>query len=167
MARIQLKRKPKRKIRIKRRETPHRVTAVLARMRKRGESLSQAARAEHSTPRTVKKFVGEQLRRSASGRYSPTRSDRLKREIYVFGADGYEPVTVGSSKQAKLASEHLIAIDRFLRTYATEWLTPFRGKRIGGIELLTDPSRIREFADADLVKLDGLYRDQRGRGRRK
>jgi len=66
MRRIRTKKKSKR-IRIKRRGVPHRVTAVLARMRKRGESLSQAARAEHSTPRTVKKFVGEQLRRSASG----------------------------------------------------------------------------------------------------
>lgn len=164
---IRIKKKPKRKIRIKRRGIPHRVTAVLARMRKRGESLSQAARAEHSTPRTVKKFVGEQLRRSASGRYSATSSDRLKREINVFGVDGYEPVTVGSSRQAQLASQHLIAINRFLRTGDTEQLKRFRGKRIGGIGLLTDPKRIREFAEADLVKLDGLYRDQRNHGHRK
>src|SRR5665213_1264436 len=96
---IRIKKKPKRKIRIKRRTVPHRVAAVLARMRKRGESLSQAARAEHSTPRTVRKFVGQHLRRSASGRYSATTTDRLKREINVLGATGYEPVTVGSSKQ--------------------------------------------------------------------
>lgn len=140
---------------------------MLARMRKRGESLSKAARAEHSTPRTVRKFVGKQLRRSGSGRYSATSSDRLKREINVFGADGYEPVTVGSSKHAQLASRHLIAINTFLRTGDTKQLKPFRGKRIGGIELLTDPKRIREFAEADLVKLDGLYRDQRGHGGRR
>jgi hypothetical protein len=167
MARIRIKKKPKRKIRIKRPDVPHRVTAVLARMRKRGESLSQAARAEHSTPRTVKKFVGEQLRRSASGRYSPTSSDRLKREINVFGANGYEPVTVSTSKQAQLASGHLIAVNRFLRTGDTEHLKPFRGKRIAGVGLLTDPKRLREFAEADLVKLDGLYRDNRVHGRRK
>lgn len=96
-----------------------------------------------------------------------TEADRLKREINVFGVDGYEPVTVHSSKQAQLASEHLIAINRFLRTGDIEWLKPFKDKRVGGIELLTDPKRIREFAEADLVKLDGLYRDQRGHGRRK
>src|SRR5690348_5295259 len=105
MRKIRIKKKSKR-IRIKRRVIPHRVAAVLARMRRRGESLSQAARAEHSSPRTVKKFVGKQLRRSASGRYSLTRGDRLKREISVFGTDGYEPVTVSSSKQARFASEH-------------------------------------------------------------
>ena len=67
----------------------------------------------------------------------------------MFGAEGYEPVTVGSSKQAQLASQHLIAINRFLRTGDTKRLKRFRGKRIGGIELLTDPKRIREFAEAD------------------
>ena len=144
-----------------------RALAVLARMRSRGESLSKAARALRTTPRTVRKLVGSQLRRSASGRYSPTSSDRLKREIFVFGNDGYEPVTVHSSKRAQLASEHLIAINRFLRTGDTEWLKPFQQKRISGVELLTDPDRIREFAEADLVKLDGLYRDQRGQGYRK
>jgi hypothetical protein len=136
-------------------------------MRKKGESLSKAARALHTTPRTVRKLLGSQLRRSASGRYSPTRSDRLKREINVFGTEGYEPVTVGSSKQAQLVSEHLIAINRYLRTGDAEQLKRFRGKRIGGIELLTDPKRIREFAEADLVKLDGLYRDQHGHEGRK
>ena len=166
MRNIRIKRKSKR-IRIRRGAVPRRVAAVLARMRKRGESLSKAARAEHSTPQTVRKFVGSQLRRSRSGRYSPTSSDRLKREINVFGADGYEPVTVGSSKQARLASEHLIAINRFLRTGDTKQLKPFRNKRIAGVELLTDPNRIREFAEADLVKLDGLYRDNRAHGHRK
>ncbi len=144
-----------------------RALSVLMRMRNRGESLSKAARAAHTTPRTVQSLVGDQLRRSASGHYTATSSDRLKREINVFGADGYEPMTVGSSKQARLASEHLIAINRFLRTGDTKQLKRFRGKRIGGIGLLTDPKRIREFAEADLVKLDGLYRNQHGHGYRK
>jgi hypothetical protein len=46
-----------------------------------------------------------------------------------------------------------------------EWLKPFIGKRVGGVELLTDPDRLREFADAGLVKLDALYRQNHG-GRR-
>jgi len=144
-----------------------RALAALSRMRSRGQSLTEAARAVGTTPHTVRKFVGKHLRRAASGRYLPTRSDRVKREINVFGYEGYEPVTVHSYKKAQLASEHLIAVGRFLRTGDTSWLKRFRGKRIGGIKLLTDPKRIREFADADLVKLDGLYRDQRGHGRRK
>jgi len=84
------------------------------------------------------------------------------RHIFVLGFDGYVPVTVHSPKQAKLASQHLNAVSRFLRTGDTKVLKPFIGKRVGGVELLTDPDRLHEFADAGLVKLDALYREHRG-----
>jgi hypothetical protein len=151
-------------IKIKKRAVRQRALAVISRMRRRGESLSKAAHTLHTTPRTVQKFVGKQLLRTPSGRYSVKESDRLTRELNVFGADGYKLVSVRSFKQAQLASEHLNAVGRFLRTGDTEWLKPYRGKRVGGIELLTDSDRLNQFADADLVKLDGLYRDQRGAG---
>src|SRR5215472_7816110 len=119
-------------------ESPSRLRAlsVLARMRSRGETLSQAARLERTTPRTVRRVVGKQLKRDASGHYSATRSDTLRRELNVLGFDGYEPVVVHSSKQAHVAAEHLVAVGRFLRTGDTEWLKPFVGKRVGGVELL-------------------------------
>ena len=139
-----------------------RALAVLARMRSRGESLSQAARLVHTTPRTVHKLVGKQLKRSPSGRYSATRGDTLRRDLSVLSFDGFEPVVVRSWKQAQVASEHLIAVARFLRTGDTEWLKPFVGKSAGGVELLTDPDRLRELADAGLVRLDNLYRQNRG-----
>jgi hypothetical protein len=132
-------------------------------MRSRGESLSQAARVEHTAPRTVRKIVGKQLKRARdSGRYSATRGDTLRRDLSVLGFDGYEPVAVRSSKQAHLAADHLVAVGRFLRTGDAEWLKPFIGKRVGGVELLTDPDRLGVLADADLVKLDALYRNHRG-----
>ena len=139
-----------------------RALAVLARMRSRGESLTQAAHFEHTTVPVVRKYVGKQIRRGASGRYSATSADTFRRDLNVLGFDGYEPVVVRSSKQAQLASSHLVAANRFLRTGDKEWLKPFIGKRVGGVELLTDPDRIAMFADAGLVKLDGLYRNQRG-----
>jgi hypothetical protein len=139
-----------------------RALAVLARMRSRGESLSRAARLEHTTPRAVRKELGKQLKRGPSGRYVATSGDTLRRDLNVLGFDGYEPVVVRSSKQAHLAAEHLVAVGRFLRTGDTEWLKPFIGKRVGGVELLTDRDRLHVLADADLVKLDALYRDQRG-----
>jgi hypothetical protein len=138
--------------------------AVLARMR-RGESLSQAARNERTTPRSVRKHVGKQLTRGPTGRYVATSGDTLRRDLNVLGFDGYEPVVVRSSKQAHLAAEHLVAVNRFLRTGTTEWLKPFIGKRVGGVELLTDPDRLQILAAADLVKLDALYRTNPG-GRR-
>jgi hypothetical protein len=171
MARIRIKKKPKRKIRIKRRGAPHRVTALRARVRvrkpRRGEPLPKVSRSLPTKSRKGRKIVVRKRRRFTSSRSAAKRSERLKREINVFGAEGYQPVADASPRQAKLSSQHLIAINRFLRTGDTKPLKQFRDKRIAGIELLTDPKRIREFADADLVKLDGLYRDQRGHGRRK
>jgi len=85
-----------------------------------------------------------------------------RRKLNVLGFDGYVPVVVRSSKRAKLDSRHLIAVDRFIKTENTELLKPFVGKHVGGVELLTDPDRLRELADAGLVKLDALYREHRG-----
>jgi hypothetical protein len=135
--------------------------AVLARVR-RGEPLSRAARDEHTTARTIQKHVGKYLKRDSSGRYQATRGDTLRRDINVLGFDGYQPVVTRSSKQASLAAEHLVAVGRFLRTGDTDVLKPFVGKRVGGVELLTDPDRLQILADADLVKLDALYRNNRG-----
>jgi hypothetical protein len=132
-------------------------------MRSRGESLSQAARLERTTPRTVVRIIPKQFKRSSSGRYTATRGDTLRRDLTVLGFDGYVPVAVRSSRHAQLASAHLVAVNRFLRTGDEEWLKPFIGKRVGGVELLTDQDRLQVLADADLVKLDGLYRNQRGR----
>jgi hypothetical protein len=131
-------------------------------MRSREDSLSQAARLEHTTPRTVLRIISKQFKRSNSGRYIATRSDTLRRDLSVLGFDGYVPVVVRSWNQAQLASAHLIAANRFLRTGNEEWLKPFIGKRVGGIELLTDPDRLQILAEADLVKLDALYRNNCG-----
>jgi hypothetical protein len=144
-----------------------RALAVLARMRSRGESLSRAARNERTTPRAVRMEVGKQLTCGPTGRYVATSGDTLRRDLNVLGFDGYEPVVVRSSKQAHLAAEHLVAVGRFLRTGDAEWLKPFVGKRVGGVELLTDPGRLQILADADLVKLDALYRNNPGGGREK
>jgi hypothetical protein len=131
-------------------------------MRNRGESLSKAARVKHTTPRTVLKHAGRQLKRGPSGRYSVTQGDTIRRDLNVLGFEGYTGVTARSSKQAQLASEHLIAVNRFQRTGDPEWLKPFVGKRVGGVELLTDADRILVLSDADLIKLDALYRENRG-----
>jgi hypothetical protein len=140
-----------------------RALSVLARMRSHGESLSQAARLEHTTPRTVLRLVGGQLKRGVSGHYSATRGDTLRRDLSVLSSEGYVTVVVRSWKQAQIASEHLIAVNRFLKTGDTEWLKPFVGRHVAGVELLTDPDRLYELGDAGMVKLDSLYRDNRGR----
>jgi hypothetical protein len=61
-----------------------RALAVLARMR-RGESFSQAARLEHTRPRTVLKFIGKQLTRGPTRRYVATSGDTIRRDLNVLG----------------------------------------------------------------------------------
>ena len=85
----------------------------------------------------------------------------LRRDLNVLGYEGYEPVVVRSSKQAQVASDHLIAVGRYLRTGDKEWLRAFVGKHVGRIELLTDPDRLHLIANAGLVRLDALYREHR------
>jgi hypothetical protein len=92
---------------------------------------------------------------------------RNRRELNILGFDGYVPVAVHSSKPAKLASRHLIAVGRFLRSGEGALLKPFFGKRVAGVELLTDSDRLRILAEADLVKLDALYRNSPVGGRKK
>jgi hypothetical protein len=169
MQRIRTKKKSKRKrIRIKRRSAPRRVNASLVRLRKSGrrKPVPKATGNLRTQSRKGRKIVVRKRPRFVSRPHTVKRRLQSKREINVFGAEGYQSVANPSRRQAKLSSRHLIEISRFLRTGDAEPLKQFRGKRIAGIELLTDPKRIREFADADEVKLDGLYRDQRGHGRR-
>ena len=133
-----------------------------------GTSASEARRLAHTTTRTVRRHVGSALSRDPRTRRIVAKpADTFRRDVNVLNAEGYMPVTTRSSKQASLASRHLIAISRFLRTGDTAWLKPFIGKSVGGVELLTDPDRLQIMGDADLVKLDALYRNNPGGGREK
>ena len=111
------------------------------------------------TGRFVSKSTWKRSRAHGGSRYK--RERRYSANLNVLGFDGYVPVVVHSFKQAQLASHHLIAVSRFLRTGDAELVKSFDKKRVGGVELLTDPDRLSMFADADLLKLDGLYREHR------
>jgi len=117
------------------------------------------------TGRFVSKSIRKRPRVLDSSRYK--RESRYSANLNVLGSDGYVSVSVRSSKQAHLASEHLIAVGKFIgqipsgQAGDTELLKPFIGKSVGGVELLTDPNRLRELAEAGLIKLDALYRQNR------
>jgi hypothetical protein len=112
------------------------------------------------TGRFVSKSTWNRSRAHGGSRYIRVRG--YSANLNVLGYDGYVPVSVRSSKQAHLASEHLIAVNRYLRAGVRELLKPFVRKSVGGVELLVDPDRLHELANAGLVKLDNLYRQNRG-----
>ena len=56
--------------------------------RTEGLSLTRAAEAAQTTPRTIRKYVGRALIRRPSGRYAATPSDRLTRSLRLITRDG-------------------------------------------------------------------------------
>jgi hypothetical protein len=137
----------------------NRARHALARVRG-GESLSSAARAEHTTPRTALKHVGKYLRRrrtkGGKTRYVPIKRDHLIR-MWLLTPLGYVPVSVGS-RNASLLGKHSAAVQKFLRTGDVSVLEPFVGRRVAGHELVTDPQVLLALARAGALRLDALYR---------
>ena len=66
------------------REARERALAALALMRREKRSLTAAARAKDTNPRTVRRYVGSALRRKGlSGRYKAKPRDRLLRVLRI------------------------------------------------------------------------------------
>ena len=133
---------------------------ALAEMR-HGASLSQAARNNGVTTRTIKKYVGSALlQHRPGGRISATKSDRFVRYLQIPGPHGPVEITTHGSKEATDAARFMAAINRFLRGDLNA-LAPWRGKKIGRIELITDWRTLKSLAQAELLPYS-LYRSLSG-----
>jgi hypothetical protein len=126
---------------------------VLARMRRTGASLTEAAREEQIDPRTVRKYLKTELRR----RGKPTKVDRRKRDMLIPTTVGNAPITVRGSKQASDLGKYMSAVGKYLRTGDVEALARFEGKFIGGHPLITDPELLSSLAQAGALTLDEIY----------
>jgi len=136
---------------------------VLARMRRTGASLVECARLEGIDPRTVLKQLPREFRRSR-GRWVPAKkADRQPRPMLLLDDKGRRPGLVRGSKAASLLGRYNAALSKFVspnERYAGDesLLKPFRGKRVGGVELLTDPEKLLELAQAGELRFgDDLY----------
>ena len=134
-----------------------RALRTLARMRRNGETLSQAARAEEVDPRTVRKYLGGELRQMASGRTQPTSTDKRQREMLILTSSGPAPTTIRGSQQASQLGRYLAAVGKFLRTGEVDALDEFEGKKIAGHVLITDPETLMSLAQAGALQLDEIY----------
>ena len=70
-------------------------------------SLNQAANEAGTTAASVRKYVPAALRRSKSGRWVATKSDRYMRVLSLPGANGPVIRRVQGSKEAQFASSYL------------------------------------------------------------
>ena len=134
----------------------NRALHTLARMRRTGSSLTAAAREEHIDPRTVRKYLGTELR-THKGQHTPTKADRRRRNMLVPTALGTTPVAVRGSKQATQLGKYMSAVAKYLRTGDVEALADFEGESIGTHPLITDPDTLSSLAQAGALQLDEIY----------
>ncbi len=133
---------------------------ALAAMR-HGASLSRAARDNSVTPRTIKRYAGSALVQDRpGGRIRATKSDRLVRYLRIPGPDGPRDVTVRGSKPASEFAQYKAAINRLLRG-DRDAMSPWHGKKIAGIELITDTKTLVEQARKEILPYS-LYRSLGG-----
>jgi len=137
----------------KKAKTYNRALHVVARMRRTGMTLTAAAREEHIDPRTVRKYVGAELR----GRTRPSKADRRRRDMLIPTTLGRSPATVWGSKQASQLGKYMSAVGRYLRTGDVAGLAEFEGKSIAGHVLITDPEILSSLAHAGALTLDEIY----------
>ena len=138
-----------------------RVFAAINRVR-RGEAKSPtgAARAEGTTLKAMRRVAPDALIQDRPGgriRVKPT--DRYSANVQVLTKEGALSVTARGSRQRELAGLHRATVIRVLRgKELPSGLERFRGKKIGGHELISDYELLSSFAQAGIVgQLDSLY----------
>ncbi|HXJ87430.1 MAG TPA: hypothetical protein VMS18_11475 [Candidatus Binatia bacterium] len=128
---------------------------------RQGDTLSKAARDNGVTVRTIKRYVGSALVQDRpGGRIRATKSDRLVRYLQMPGPDGPREINVRGSRTASQFANYKAAINRLLggdRNAMEKW----HGKKIDGIELITDTKTLVEQARKDLLPYS-LYRSLSG-----
>jgi len=120
-------------------------------------SIQAASKEEGTTPATVKKYLSAALRRSKSGHWIATKSDRYVRLLSLPGAHGPVIVRARGSKEAQFASAYLASLSRWARTERPYELGSFHGKKVGRFELITASRTLKALADAGLLQIDSLY----------
>ena len=142
-------------------DSRERALKALAAMR-RGDTLSGAARENGVTTRTIKRYAGSALVQDRpGGRIRATKSDRLVRYLQIPGFDGRpRDVNAPGSKAASEFASYKADINRLLRG-DPHAMDRWHGRRIAGIELVTDPKTLIDQARKDILPYS-LYRSLSG-----
>ena len=122
---------------------------VLARSRRFGEPLSKAAREAHTTPETVRRYLGRSGFRKAGRRWKPTKTDSFLRRMAFYEDGRRKAVTVRGSKTASQIGKYNRDVRTFLEDPVRDpsVLKKWEGRTFvdarGQVHTFeTDPSRI-------------------------
>lgn len=121
---------------------------VLAAMRRDSKlSLTHTAKLQGIKPSTVRKYFPSDFTRS-KGKFRITKSDRHKATLYIIDIHGnYVPIQTRSSKERAQAGRHKRDLNRHLRG-DRDALTAWHGKKIAGVEVLSDPQTVKAIEPA-------------------
>ncbi len=126
-----------------------------------GVKLPQALRDNGVTLRTFKKYLGSEIRQSRrGGRISVTRTDRRIRYLQLPGLQGPIDIDARGSAEARRAARYKAAVNRLLRG-DLKALKRWKGKKIAGVQLITDPETLKRLAKEELLPY-ALYRSFSG-----
>jgi hypothetical protein len=129
-----------------------RALAALALMRrKKGLSVSAAAKAEHTSLGTIKRYAGSALRQHCPGGHCRISAyDRIARTLNFLTPQGPVAITVRDSKIASQIGEHANAVRTQRNTGDLSALKRFKGKfvRADGVtyNFITDPEILDKLA---------------------
>ena len=122
---------------------------VLARSRRFDESLSKAAREAHTTPETVRRYLGRSGFRKEGARWKPTRSDSLLRRMAYYEDGRRGAATVRGSKTASKIGKYNRDVRSFLEDPLRDpsVLKKWEGRTFADVNgtihtFETDPARI-------------------------
>jgi hypothetical protein len=168
--RIRKKRRPFRRNAIPRNKVQGTARAQKARVRglnainrvRRGESksLSHAARVEGTTLISIRRLLPAALFLGRLGtRIRVKAGDPYSVRVEIITDLGPLVVNARGSRERELAGRHRAAVTRVLRGQErASALDQFRGKKVGGHELINDYERLRKMAlGGELDHLENLY----------
>jgi hypothetical protein len=111
-----------------------------------GKSFSQALRDNKTTSPTVFRYFPEDFTKSKGARHwTVSSSDKHVNEGAIIGENGLEPFRVRGSKEISQLGTYLNDVKRALANEASA-LDKWRGKKIGGRELITDLDTLMDMA---------------------
>lgn len=144
------------------RESLVKTAHVLSAMRSDGTSLRKAAREHGISPATVRRYSGNTLRKSASGKYRPRASDRILRVLVIPTSEGLREVCTRDSRSASMLAEYSNAVQTFLQTGDDTELRAFHGRHVTDAEgnrvpLLTDLDELERLGAAGVLSFESLY----------
>jgi hypothetical protein len=147
------------------RQARDRALHALNLIRRKGYGLGAALSESDTSARTFHKYLGSEVLPSKPGqRVRVTKEDRRIREMLVTTGLGDVAKKIHGSENASINAAHRRGVLHYLRKGDDSLLTPFQGKSIDGVELLTDPELISALAEQGAIKPEQFYASVGGEG---